>query len=155
MPGQTDSTAGTHTCGGHTINKHTQANDGHNAHTCACDPPQHTRHTPPKRGDHMATSRTGTTSYKHWRKQVLRQGQDNGVTHCPRCRTHLDYTNTRRPNSAEPDHIIPWANGGTNTIENGQILCRRCNQSLGNKQPRPNTPPKHTPTINYDWPPTT
>src|SRR4051812_38249134 len=29
------------------------------------------------------------------------------------------------------DHVIPWSRGGTTTIDNGQALCRRCNQAKG------------------------
>ena len=79
----------------------------------------------------VATSRTGTTSHKHWRTQILNRDRNQGITHCPLCNTPLDYTTSRQPNSAEPDHIIPHANGGTNTLENGRTICRRCNQRRG------------------------
>lgn len=80
----------------------------------------------------MGTSRTGTTEYKAWRKQALRDGQRNGIDHCPNCSVLLDYEKGKRPNSAEPDHIVPWSLGGRNTRDNARILCRRCNQSRGN-----------------------
>jgi len=32
----------------------------------------------------------------------------------------------------EYDHIIPWSKGGANTVDNIQILCRRCNLKKGN-----------------------
>lgn len=38
-----------------------------------------------------------------------------------------------RPNKLEADHIVPWANGGPTTIENGQALCRICNNRKSNK----------------------
>lgn len=86
----------------------------------------------------MATSRTGTAAHKAWRRKVLRRDQSSGVTHCPLCRVELDYEVSRQPNSAEPDHIIPFANGGKDTIENGRTICRQCNQRRGNKaDPRP------------------
>lgn len=95
----------------------------------------------------MVTSRTGTAQYKAWRKRVLYKGVHDGVTHCPckvdckhhsgrRCNVSLDYTRGRLPNSAEPDHTTPWAQGGRNTLDNGSVLCRRCNQSVGDKRPR-------------------
>jgi 5-methylcytosine-specific restriction protein A len=91
----------------------------------------------------MGTSRTGTSRWKHLRAQALREAQAQGITHCPECTTPLNYTEGRQPNSAEPDHIIPHANGGQDTLDNIRILCRRCNQSRGN---RSLTPPPATPT---------
>jgi len=99
----------------------------------------------------MATSRTGTTRYKHWRRGVLHRAQAEGITHCPciapcnhhqgqPCRIRLDYNTGRRPNSAEPDHITPWANGGQETPDNGRAICRRCNQATGNKRPHKPAP---------------
>ena len=84
----------------------------------------------------MATSRTGTGRYKRWRREVLGEARASGITNCPRCGVWLDYDKGLRPNSAEPDHITPHAAGGTETPENGAVLCRRCNQSLGDKKPR-------------------
>lgn len=90
----------------------------------------------------MAASRTGLTSHLKWRKRVLAAGKNNGVTHCPICNVPLDYHVTRKPDSAEPDHIIPAANGGTNTVNNGRVICRLCNQRRGNRirDPKPRTP---------------
>lgn len=81
----------------------------------------------------MATSRTGTAQYKRWCKEVLRLGQLLGVTRCPICGVLLDYSSPRtKPNSAEPDHIIPHSLGGRNDVENGRVICRKCNQKRGN-----------------------
>ncbi|WP_425545632.1 HNH endonuclease [Glutamicibacter creatinolyticus] len=96
----------------------------------------------------MAGSRTGTAEHKRWRAQVLRQGQLDGITHCPRCRVFLDYDITLRPNSAEPDHIIPWSKGGRNTPENGTVICRLCNQQMNAKTGR--RPKQKVPTIDFE-----
>ena len=32
---------------------------------------------------------------------------------------------------SEADHIIPYSQGGTTTIDNLQITCRSCNRSKG------------------------
>lgn len=92
----------------------------------------------------MATSRTGTGSHKRWRKQVLQQGQADGVTHCPMpsCGVRLDYTAGLMPHSAEPDHITPVARGGMNIVENGRVICRRCNQRRGKGRAVPVAQPK-------------
>ena len=37
-------------------------------------------------------------------------------------------------NQFEADHLIPYSKGGKTTIENGQVLCRRHNRSLGSKK---------------------
>lgn len=84
----------------------------------------------------MATSRTGTAKYKRNSARVLHAAQVNGITHCPRCRVPLDYTNRTRPNGASVDHVLAWDNGGTDDLENLAILCLRCNSSIGNKSTR-------------------
>lgn len=102
----------------------------------------------------MATSRTGTTKYKLWRLAVLRNGRLEGITHCPTlaCRVLLDYAEGKKPNSAEPDHIIPYANGGQDVVENGRVLCRQCNQSKGNRQAPGQPKARQTqPFVNPRW----
>ena len=79
----------------------------------------------------MATSRTGTTTWKRIAKQARAQAIEQHLTRCPRCRVGLDWEYSGRPNSAEVDHIVPHAQGGPDTLENTRILCRRCNQQLG------------------------
>ena len=96
----------------------------------------------------MATSRTGTAAYKQWRAKVLHQAQQDGITHCPRCRVLLDYTTGMRPNGATADHIIPWSKGGQNHVENGAVLCRYCNISIGNKQGK--RPRQRVETIDFE-----
>lgn len=81
----------------------------------------------------MATSRTGTGKWKRVAAQRRYLAQREGITHCPECNTHLDWTRSRTPTSPEVDHIIPHSVGGQDTIDNTRIICRRCNQSLGAK----------------------
>jgi len=89
----------------------------------------------------MATSRTGTAQWKAVRTQRLDHDREQGLTRCPRCHVKLDWEYSRRPNSPEPDHIIPWAQGGTDTFENTRTICRLDNQKLGAKQNRRKTRP--------------
>ena len=98
----------------------------------------------------MVSSRTGTSQYKHWRKRVLAAGRAAGVTHCPVCNVVLDYVNTRTPASAEPDHILPHRWGGKNVLENGRVLCRRCNQSRGDRVNVPRRAARPT-SVDVDW----
>lgn len=79
----------------------------------------------------MATSRTGTTAHLNFRRRVLTRDRNAGITNCPICGVTLDYKISRKPDSAEPDHIIPTKWGGTNDPSNGRTICRRCNQSRG------------------------
>lgn len=79
----------------------------------------------------MAATRSGTTKHKRWRDAVLHAAQRDGITHCPRCGMWLDYNRSLRPNSAEADHILAHADGGKLTLDNGRVMCRRCNQQLG------------------------
>lgn len=88
----------------------------------------------------MASSRTGLTPHLRFRKAVLRRDQTRGVTHCPICGTELNYKTSRTPSSAERDHIIPITKGGTNDPSNGRTICRRCNQSRGNRDDKPVKP---------------
>nr|DAH25683.1 MAG TPA: HNH endonuclease [Caudoviricetes sp.] len=98
----------------------------------------------------MVTSRTGTAQYKHWRRRVLHAAQTAGITHCPHCHVPLDYSRGRLPNSAEPDHILPHKWGGRNTLDNGRVLCRRCNQSRGASN-TPRTRPHRTTSTDVNW----
>ena len=99
----------------------------------------------------MATSRTGTAEWKKLRLRILKRAQRQGITHCPnpQCGVLLDYKVGRKPNSAEADHIVPHSLGGKDTLENGTVLCRHCNQSKGNRAaPRATIP---QPTTSRQW----
>lgn len=80
----------------------------------------------------MATSRTGTRTWKRLAAQAKRAGLAAGIVRCPLCGAWLDYEQGRRPNSAEVDHIMPYSLGGSDDINNVRIICRKCNQSRGN-----------------------
>jgi len=98
----------------------------------------------------MATSRTGTAQWKAVRKQRLDHDRDQGLTRCPRCRVQLDWEYSRRPNSPEPDHIVPWDKGGPDTFENTRTICRLCNQQLGQMQSRGKRPRPVVETVTLD-----
>lgn len=66
-------------------------------------------------------------------KKAIALAQENQQYQCPLCRVRLDYSRSRQPNSPEADHIIPYAEGGQDVLENVRIICRRCNQSLGGR----------------------
>ena len=91
-------------------------------------------------GGSMATSRTGTARWKNVRARALTKAQREGITHCPICRVPLDYTQGRHPNSAEPDHVIEEARGGSDMLDNLRIICRRCNQRRGGRLGAKRTP---------------
>lgn len=96
-------------------------------------------------------SRTSTTHWKKTRQKELRKAQRLGITHCKYCNNKLNYHQSQTPTSAEVDHI----NGYTNTGNDGhyQVICRRCNQSKGNrKTPKTTTLQTHKPlTTSRNW----
>ena len=79
----------------------------------------------------MATSRTGTTKWLRLAAHAKRRARADGLTSCPLCGTTLDYDHGKQPDSAEADHVIEWANGGQDELDNIRVICRRCNQRLG------------------------
>ncbi|WP_370540789.1 HNH endonuclease [Brachybacterium sp. FME24] len=54
------------------------------------------------------------------------------MTNCSSCGVGLDYEYSKRPNSAEVDHVLPHSRGGTDTLDNTTVICRWCNQRKGN-----------------------
>jgi 5-methylcytosine-specific restriction endonuclease McrA len=81
----------------------------------------------------MATSRTGTATWKRIRGQAIYRAKRGGLTNCPDCGVLLDYDVGQTPASAEVDHITPHSLGGTDTHDNVRVCCRLCNQSKGNR----------------------
>lgn len=57
-------------------------------------------------------------------RQKMFQRQD-GI--CPHCQKEF------KLDQMDADHIIPWSKGGKTTLDNGQLLCRACNQRKSNK----------------------
>lgn len=99
----------------------------------------------------MATSRTGTGKWRRLRAEVIREAREQGITHCPSCRTWLDYDTPKRPNSVEADHILPHALGGTDTKDNVTILCRLCNQTKGAGKRKRRVPKHIEPITRVPW----
>lgn len=81
----------------------------------------------------MATSRTGTALWKKVRAAAIWLAKQAGQDRCPHCGVVLDYVTSKLPNSAEGDHIVPYSMGGTDSIDNVEVICRRCNGSKGNR----------------------
>lgn len=81
----------------------------------------------------MATSRTGTATWKRVRGQAIYRAKRGGLTNCPDCNVLLDYDVGLTPASAEVDHIIPHSLGGRDVHDNVRVCCRLCNQSKGNR----------------------
>lgn len=80
-----------------------------------------------------SSHRTGSATWKRLRAQRRQHDYDNGLRQCPECHVWLDWEHSRRPNSAEVDHIIAYAQGGLDSFENTRTICRLCNQRLGAK----------------------
>ena len=83
--------------------------------------------------DYKIANRTSTPAWKRTRARRRQLAQEAGQTRCPDCNVLLDWEISQMPNSAEVDHIIPHAQGGSSHIDNTRICCRKCNQSKGAK----------------------
>ena len=88
----------------------------------------------------MTTSRTGTTRWLHNAATAKRSARAAGLEHCPICHVRLTWDAGLLPSSPEADHIVPHSRGGNDSIDNIQIICRKCNQKKGNG--RRSRPPK-------------
>lgn len=86
------------------------------------------------REDAMAhTNRTASASHRRWRQRLITQARQQGQTECPLCGATITWDTHQLPTSPEADHITPVSRGGLNTLDNGQIICRTCNRSKGNR----------------------
>lgn len=81
----------------------------------------------------MATSRTGTATWKRIRIYAIHKAKRSGLTNCPDCGVLLDYDVPQTPASAEVDHITPHSLGGKDSHDNVRVCCRLCNGSKGNR----------------------
>ncbi len=54
---------------------------------------------------------------------------NNGWYYCKYC------GKSGRRAEMEVDHVLPWAQGGSNDVSNLVISCRACNRSKGNQTP--------------------
>ena len=90
--------------------------------------------------DDVTTSRTGTTRWLHNAAAAKRSARAAGLEHCPLCHVRLTWDAGLLPSSPEADHIMPHSRGGNDSIDNIQIICRKCNQKKGNG--RKAKPPK-------------
>lgn len=79
----------------------------------------------------MTKGRTATHAWAKIRTRIIREALASGLTHCPLCHVPLDYNTPHTPQSAECDHIIPWAHGGTDDPDNLRVICRNCNVRRG------------------------
>ena len=79
------------------------------------------------------TNRTASASHRRWRQRLITQAQQQGQTTCPLCGVTITWDTHDLPTSPEADHITPVSRGGLNTLDNGQIICRTCNRSKGNR----------------------
>ncbi|WP_431603527.1 HNH endonuclease [Bowdeniella massiliensis] len=96
----------------------------------------------------MASSRTGTSTWIKVSKQALRLARTQGLIRCPICGVELNWSQSRTPSSPEADHLVPYALGGSDTLDNLQVICRRCNQSKGARSaPKPRVVQDHAPLV--------
>lgn len=61
-------------------------------------------------------TRTSTSAWKRLRRQAIRAYGNE----CAQCGTHGTET------TLELDHVVPVAEGGTDTLDNAQLICPTC-----------------------------
>lgn len=84
----------------------------------------------------MTTSRTGTSLWKAIRRKAISRAIREGRDRCPSCGAQLDLHGTGDGAKVEVDHVIPFANGGADSIENTAVMCQTCNRRKGKGQTR-------------------
>lgn len=66
-------------------------------------------------------------SFRTFDRKQKREAYERQKGICPHCGKHFALE------EMEADHITPWAEGGTTTADNCQMLCRTCNRIKGAK----------------------
>jgi RHS repeat-associated protein len=99
--------------------------------------------TTPIQRNSTSDDRAGKPFTKKGKETVVEEnkGQNGGQTKCSNCGTETvpgqqSSKGVRKPsNETQVDHIRPKSRGGQGRPDNGQVLCRKCNQAKGNKVP--------------------
>jgi len=65
-------------------------------------------------------------SIRSFDTSTKRQKYEEQQGNCPICGNHF------KIDEMEADHIIPWSKGGHTTLDNCQMLCKKCNREKGN-----------------------
>lgn len=58
-------------------------------------------------------------------EKITKYNEQRGI--CPICNKHFELKDM------EADHITPWKEGGKTTLDNCQMLCRKCNREKGSR----------------------
>ena len=74
--------------------------------------------------DENVAKKLSKRSFDNSLKRIAYERQ-NGI--CPHCGKHYDIS------EMEGDHIVPWWRGGRTTLDNLQMLCKKCNSGKGGK----------------------
>ncbi len=99
--------------------------------------------TTPMQRNSTSSDRAGKEFTKTGKETVVEQNkaQNNGQTKCNNCGAETVPGQQSKKGVAKPsnetqvDHIRPKSRGGQGRPDNGQVLCRKCNQAKGNKLP--------------------